>query len=321
MNTPMSVSLIITTYNAQAFIMRAIGSALEQTRPPLEIIVVDDCSTDGTPEILRRLERGHDSIRLLSTPRNGGPSLARNVGLDAAKGDWVAFLDADDAFAPDRLDVIMARAAQGDCDGVADDLAYYDAAAGQVTGRAMGAGRVPLAPVSLRDYVGHNLSGGEGFDWGLLKPVFRREFLREHAIRYDPLVRHGEDFLLMVSFLLAGGRFCLTDHATYLYTQRQGSVSGRASGMSRTTIAYRDMHDTALALARDPRICDDPVLVDLLHRRAAGLQRLDDSHFVSVALRAGAVGAIVRRIIRRPAFLPAMIRQVAMALRRRLCHS
>ncbi|MDT8871235.1 glycosyltransferase [Komagataeibacter rhaeticus] len=47
MNTPMSVSLIITTYNAQAFIMRAIGSALEQTRPPLEIIVVDDCSTDG----------------------------------------------------------------------------------------------------------------------------------------------------------------------------------------------------------------------------------------------------------------------------------
>lgn len=321
MNTPMSVSLIITTYNAQAFIMRAMASALEQTAPPLEIIVVDDCSTDGTPEILRRLERGHDKIRVLSTPRNGGPSLARNVGLDAARGDWVAFLDADDAFAPERLEVIMARAAQGDCDGVADDLAYYDAIAAQVTGRAMGAGQVPRAPVSLRDYVAHNLSGGKGFDWGLLKPVLRREFLLEHAIHYDPAVRHGEDFLLMVMFLLAGGRFCLTDHATYLYTQRQGSVSMQASGMSRTTIAYRDMHDTALALADDPRMRDDPELVDLLYQRAAGLQRLDDSHFVSVALRAGAVGAIMRRIIRRPAFLPAMVRQVAMALRRRLSHS
>ncbi|MDT8871236.1 glycosyltransferase [Komagataeibacter rhaeticus] len=138
-------------------------------------------------------------------PPQRWPVACTQCGAGCGKGDWVAFLDADDAFAPDRLDVIMARAAQGDCDGVADDLAYYDAAAGQVTGRAMGAGRVPLAPVSLRDYVGHNLSGGEGFDWGLLKPVFRREFLREQAIRYDPLVRHGEDFLLMVSFLLAGG--------------------------------------------------------------------------------------------------------------------
>ena len=321
MNAPMSVSLIITTYNAQAFIMRAISSALEQTRPPLEIIVVDDCSTDGTPELLHRLERGHDSIRVLSTPYNGGPSLARNVGLAEARGDWVAFLDADDAFAPERLEVIMARAAQDDCDGVADDLAYYDAVAGQVTGRAMGAGRVPTTPVSLRDYIGHNLSGGNGFDWGLLKPVFRREFMQAHAIRYDPVVRHGEDFLLMITFLMAGGRFCLTDHATYLYTQRQGSVSGRASGMSRTTIAYRDMRDTALALARDARIRDNPELVDLLHQRAAGLQRLDDSHFVSVALRSGAVGAIMQRIMKRPAFLPAMIRQIAMALRRRLCHS
>ncbi|AHI24771.1 glycosyltransferase family 2 protein [Komagataeibacter swingsii] len=321
MNVPMSVSLVITTYNAQAFIMRAVSSALEQTHAPLEIIIVDDCSTDGTPDLLGRVARAHDCIRVMSTPYNGGPSVARNVGLGAARGDWIAFLDADDAFAPDRLDVLMARAAAGDCDAVADDLAYYDAMAGQVTGRAMGAGQVPRTPISLREYIAHNRSGGDGFDWGLLKPVFRREFMLAHGIRYDPVVRHGEDFLLMIAFLMAGGRFFLIDHATYLYTQRQGSVSGRASGMSRTVIAYRDMHDTALALARDPRIRDNPELVALLHQRAAGLQRLDDSYFVSVALRSGAVGAIFRRIMRRPAFLPAMIRQVAAALRRRLCHS
>ncbi|AQU88455.1 glycosyltransferase [Komagataeibacter nataicola] len=321
MTAPMSVTLIITAYNAQDFIMRAVSSALEQTHKPLEIVVVDDCSTDNTPDLLRRVARAHGSIRVVSTVANGGPSLARNTGLAVARGDWVAFLDGDDAFAPNRLEVLMARAAHDDCDAVADDLGYYDAMAGQVTGRAMGAGQVPLQPVSLHDYVRHNRSGGSGFDWGLLKPMFRRSFLAAHALQYDPLVRHGEDFLLVVSFLLAGGRLCLIDQPTYLYTQRQGSVSGRASGMSRTVIAYRDMRDMALALARDPRISNDPVLVDLLHQRAEGLQRLDDSHFVSVSLRAGAVGAIIRRAMDRPAFLPAMIRQVGAALRRRLCHS
>ena len=124
MTAPMSVTLIITAYNAQDFIMRAVNSALEQTQPPLEIVVVDDCSTDNTADLLRRVARAHASIRVVSTVANGGPSVARNTGLAVARGDWVAFLDGDDAFAPDRLEVLMARAAHDDCDAVADDLGY-----------------------------------------------------------------------------------------------------------------------------------------------------------------------------------------------------
>ena len=99
----MEFSVIIPAYNVSGIIGRAIRSAAAQTFSPLEILVIDDCSTDDTVEVVRALGREIPSIRLLSTPANSGPSAARNVGLRAAQGDWIALLDSDDAWRPGRL--------------------------------------------------------------------------------------------------------------------------------------------------------------------------------------------------------------------------
>ena len=95
------VSVIIPTYNYGRFLPESIGSAQRQTVSDLEIIVVDDGSTDETPQILAGISEPR--LTAVRTP-NGGISAARNRGLDMATGDYIAFLDADDRWAPDKLE-------------------------------------------------------------------------------------------------------------------------------------------------------------------------------------------------------------------------
>jgi succinoglycan biosynthesis protein ExoO len=319
MSNDASVSVIIAAYNAEGFIGRAIASALEQTLPPREIIIVDDRSSDGTGALLKSAAQGNEIIKVITSARNGGPSVARNAGIAAAQGDWLAILDADDAFAPNRLAMLMPFAVETGADFVADDLAYYDAVAGSITGNGMGRNvALPDGPIRLHDFLAHNLADGRGLDWGLLKPIFRRSSLVKRGIAYNAGISHGEDFRLVVDLLLSGAKFKILPQPLYLYTQRQGAVSKRASGLTRTTIAYGKLKHAALALAQDPRIASDPELVALLRQRARGLGRQDDAHFISGALRAGAFGEIIKRMVKDPSFLPFMLRQIGRAMQRRL---
>jgi succinoglycan biosynthesis protein ExoO len=319
MNCDAGVSVIIPAYNAEAFIDRAVASALEQTLSPREVIVIDDCSSDGTGELLKVAAQGNEIIKVITLARNGGPSVARNAGIEAAQGDWIAILDADDAFAPDRLAMLVPFAVETGADFVADDLAYYDAVAGCITGNGMGRNTVlPDGSIRLHDFLAHNLADGRGLDWGLLKPIFRRDTLMKLGITYDTEMAHGEDFRFVVDLLLSGANFRILRQPLYLYTQRQGAASKRASGWTRTTIAYGKLAHAAQVLAQDPRIASDPQLVALLQQRARGLGRQDDAHFISGALRAGAFGEITKRMMKDPSFLPFMLRQIGRAMRRRM---
>jgi glycosyltransferase involved in cell wall biosynthesis len=100
-----AVSVIIPTYNHARFVGEAIGSALEQTSKPTEVIVVDDGSTDGTAAIV---DRYRDQIRVVCQ-ENRGVSAARNAGVALATGDLFAFLDADDLWLPTKLERQLAR--------------------------------------------------------------------------------------------------------------------------------------------------------------------------------------------------------------------
>ena len=97
---PYSVSVIIPAHNASQYIGRAIESVLAQTRKPDEIIVVDDGSTDNTAEVIKKYE----SIRYIHQ-ENAGVSVARNTGIETAASEWIAFLDADDEWIPEKLEL------------------------------------------------------------------------------------------------------------------------------------------------------------------------------------------------------------------------
>jgi len=267
----MSASIVIPAYNAAAFITRAIESALAQTQPPLEVIVVDDVSTDDTVAVVTRLAARHPELRLLTSERNGGPAAARNLGIGVARGDWIAILDADDAFEPGRLEALTELGAQQHAAMVADDIVYYDAVAKQVARRGLNGG-APFE-IDLESFLLHNV-GGRAMDWGLLKPVIRRAFLESTGVRYRPDARHGEDFLFVVDLLAAGAHYvCNPGYGGYLYTERHGSISRTGSGMSRTTVDYESQQRAALALAQDPRFASQPRIAELLRQRADGMAR------------------------------------------------
>ena len=96
-----AVSVIIPTWNRAPTIIAAISSALGQSHPPLEVLVCDDASTDGTEAVVRGI--GDPRVRWLPGPRGGRPAIPRNRGIAAACGEWLAFLDSDDEWLPDKL--------------------------------------------------------------------------------------------------------------------------------------------------------------------------------------------------------------------------
>ncbi len=125
-------SVVIPAFNSAATLARAIESVRAQTWPAHEILVVDDGSTDATAEVAA----GFDGVRLIRQ-KNSGVSVARNAGAAAATGDWLAFLDADDWYAPDRLRLHaewIAEDAALDC--LTGDYEYRDDA-GKLLGTSM----------------------------------------------------------------------------------------------------------------------------------------------------------------------------------------
>src|SRR5699024_6975354 len=90
--------------NAERFIHEAIESVINQTYPNWEMIIVDDCSTDETTDIVKNYQQKDDRIKLIELEENSGSAVARNTAMDHATGRYLAFLDSDDLWTPEKLD-------------------------------------------------------------------------------------------------------------------------------------------------------------------------------------------------------------------------
>lgn len=101
----MEISVVIPTYNRESTIQKTLESVLNQTSRPMEIIVVDDGSTDRTIDIVKGIKVENSIIRLIRMKRNRGAQAARNIGIKVAKGEWIAFLDSDDEWTNDKIEV------------------------------------------------------------------------------------------------------------------------------------------------------------------------------------------------------------------------
>ncbi|MBV9914836.1 MAG: glycosyltransferase family 2 protein [Sinobacteraceae bacterium] len=261
-----TVSVLIAAYNAAGFLERAVQSALLQSRSPLEVIIVDDGSTDDTVAVIRKLMIRDARIRLVTLRENGGPAAARNAGLTEVRGEWVAILDADDAFVPERLETLLRYALPVHADVVVDNFCYYNAMSGVTGPPVLGAGS-GVSQISFAEFLAHARPFTGEVDWGLLKPLFRTEFLRQHRLRYPVESRHGEDFLLLAQAFLCGACYLLVREPGYLYT-------GRSSNLSRSRLDYHAMYRHTHALLSDPRVRANPLWTAGVRERAKAVRRL-----------------------------------------------
>ena len=110
------VSIITPLYNSEAFIEDTITSILNQTYSNWELLLIDDCSTDNTIKIAEHFVSKHPNIKLIKNQVNSGAAISRNKGITEAKGNFIAFLDADDLWKPNKLEVQVSFMQTNNCD-------------------------------------------------------------------------------------------------------------------------------------------------------------------------------------------------------------
>lgn len=186
------ISVIMPIYNAGEYLSRALGDVLEQTIHDIEIICVNDGSTDDSFDILEDIHRQDKRITLLSE-KNFGPSVARNKGLSKAQGKYVMFLDADDMFEPDLLETLYNIAERDELDIAVTGYDIYNDSqnkhfpATDEPNTAIFNGGVVTSKNEHPDLI---LSSTTGYVWNKL---YRASFLREKKITFDPDLYVFED--------------------------------------------------------------------------------------------------------------------------------
>ena len=223
MSNAIDVSIVIAAWNAQGFILTAINSALSQKGVSVEVIVVDDASTDNTCNVVESISDFR--VKLLRSEINGGPGAARNIGFAEARGKWIAVLDSDDSMNQNRLKNMLSEAPEG-ADVLIDNFCELNSD-GVISGPFYSNTELPLGKLNLSFFIKTNLVFTSVKSTGYVKPLFKNEFVKNHCIKYWPEVKIGEDYYFLASCLAYGATVEVLEQAGYIYTIRDDSISSK----------------------------------------------------------------------------------------------
>lgn len=219
------ISIIVPVYNSAQYIERCFLSLIHQTLDDIEIIFVDDHGIDDSIAILHDLIRQYDGkkiIRMLSTERNSGPGVARNLGLENANGEYVAFVDSDDAISPDFGEMLYTAIKVHDADLCLCNLTRLYPNGDRIDG--------VNPPVVSGMFIGRNkkkyLYQYTSF---FTTYLYKRELIKNYNIVF-PSTHCAEDSCFLGCCLLAAERIAAIDRSLYFYHINSVSVSQKKDG-------------------------------------------------------------------------------------------
>lgn len=202
------VSVIMPAYNAQATLADSAHSVLKQTHRHLELLIINDRSTDNTAQIMESLAQLDPRIRLIHRDSNGGVAQARNAGIDLAKGKYIAFLDSDDLWMPHKLEKQLELMQTQQC--LACTSAYYRfSQAGQWISTSR-----PPPSTNYRQLLKGNVIGN-------LTGIYDCESLGKI---YQQPIRH-EDYLMWLQIIRKAGSVCAAPEPLAAYRVGHASLS------------------------------------------------------------------------------------------------
>lgn len=219
------VSVIIPVYNAAESLPRCIESVRRQTYQNLEVLLVNDGSTDSSGELCHMYERVDGRIRTIDK-ENAGVSAARNDALAAAQGAYLQFVDSDD-YLPDDATALLVRRAEADgCDLVI--APYFRVMKGEDGDERLSLhGFLPRGPVMDKTkFARHLMDEPASFYYGVLwNKLYRAELIRAHTIRCSTELNWSEDFLFNLEFIRYAERFAALDTPVYFYVKNESSIT------------------------------------------------------------------------------------------------
>ena len=213
------VSIVIPVYNAEKYLEESINSVLNQDLKEIEILLIDDGSTDSSPTICDSFVEKDQRVRVIHKA-NQGVSIARNIGLENARGDYIAFMDADDEMKPDMLSFLYSYAEKYNADMVSCSSGYV--VDGKIVREEFGTNELS---VYERKEALKNFLLGKTFNIGVWTKLFRKSLIED--IRFVEDKKINEDKYFIFEALLKSQTIVLYDVTKYLYFKREGSATTR----------------------------------------------------------------------------------------------
>lgn len=271
------VSVIVPMYNAEKFLDMSVSSILQQTFDDMEIILVDDCSTDKTLEIAKSF--GDSRIKILRTEKNlGYPGAVRNVGLDVAVGDYVFFMDHDDLIFPDAFEKLVALAEKNNSDVVTTSTWQQFSLLPTKEEKITNEDEIYFRTVDLKfsPTVSKDLKMRLWQELVLQRmhvapwcSLYRRKFLAENEIRFPAEV--VEDVFFTVDVLFATDKISKVDFPFYAWRYSKNSASQNVNRAYKNMKSILNLHDF-LQKKLEP-LNDDEFTAEFIFSQISGAMR------------------------------------------------
>ncbi|MBR2718213.1 MAG: glycosyltransferase family 2 protein [Clostridia bacterium] len=214
------VSVVIPVYNGEKVLQACVRSVLEQDAEGMELIIVDDGSTDGTWALLERLAAEDGRVRPIHQA-NGGVSSARNTALRHCRGEFIRFVDADDVLPPGSMRTLLEKARDNGSDLV---IAGYTEVVGPMrTARCL---RKCEDTMPCNDVLPHLNVWANSFYYGVLwNKLFRREIIEKYQVAFISGLNWGEDFAFVCRYLAGAEKVSFTQALVYDYQRNAGGMT------------------------------------------------------------------------------------------------
>lgn len=246
------VSIIVPVYNSEVYLGTCLESLRGQTWPNLEIILVNDGSTDGSGRLCVAAARVDHRIRFLDRP-NGGVSAARNSALAVARGDYLQFSDSDDRLTPDATETLVRAAQSTGADLVISHFFRVDgekqAQRGHIKGERL---------LTRQEFAQEMVKAPANYYYGTLwNKLYRRSIVEKQGLRFAEDVNWSEDFLFNLEYIRHVRLVAAVPKPLYYYHKRPGSLITSQATLRRVIRMKRDTFDYYKNLYQDLDLYDE----------------------------------------------------------------
>lgn len=212
------VSVIVPLYNAEKWLKLCVKSIIQQTYRDLEILLIDDGSTDSSLKLCDRFQKKDNRIRVIHKS-NGGVSVARNIGLESAEGEYLCFVDADDYLPPNAIEIMVDKM-------VEEELDYCNGALYCINPVHNLRFKEIHEVITWKSDVDKWCDFLDQQEWGPCAKLFRKSIIEKNCIRFPIGIKYGEDTIFVSKYLYYCDKVMTIDENLYYYNQlNQSSAS------------------------------------------------------------------------------------------------